>query len=104
MENRQLIQRLTQSASAAQPLLDAYTRQSYLDNGLRGGFRCLFPAASACICLGASTAIWNAITAAWCQTPRIQKAMAISDMLQNRRTDLFFDPTLGSRNIRYFLT
>lgn len=105
-ENRQLIQRLTQSAftATAHPVLDAYTRQSYLDNGLRGGFSVPVPGGIRLHLFGRKHGDlerdYNNFLVP--DTPYSEGDGNWRDMLQNRRTDLFFDPSLGSRNIRYF--
>ncbi len=104
--NRQLVQGLMARAftATAHPLLDAYSRQCYLDNGLRGGFSVQVPGGAHLHLYGRKHGdLERDYNDFFLQaTPYSQGNGDFRDMLQNRRTDLFFDPALGSRNIRYF--
>jgi hypothetical protein len=104
--NRQLVHGLTQRAftATALPIFDAYARQCYLDNGLRGGFSTSVPGGAHLHLYGRKHGDlerdYNDFLLL--DTPYSEGNGDFRDLLQNRRTDLFFDPTLGSRNIRYF--
>lgn len=104
--NRQLIESLGARAftATAHPLFDAYSRQCYLDNGLRGGFSVKAPGGAHLHLYGRKHGdLERDYNDFFLQdTPYSEGNGNFRDMLQNRRTDLFFDPALGSRNIRYF--
>ena len=104
--NRRLVEDLTQRAftATAFPQFDAYARQCYLDNGLRGGFSMRAPGGAHLHLYGRKHGDlerdYNDFFLL--DTPYSEGNGDFRDMLQNRRTDLFFDPALGSRNIEYF--
>ncbi len=104
--NRQLVQGLTQRAftATAHPLFDAYSRQCYLDNGLRGGFSITAPGGAQLHLYGRKHGdLERDYNDFFLQdSPFSEGNGDFRDMLQNRRTDLFFDPSVGARNIRYF--
>ena len=104
--NRGLIDDITRRAfsATAQPLFDAHVRQCYLDNGLRGGFSTQVPG-GACLYLfgrkhGDLERDYNDFLLQ--DTPYSEGNGDFRDVLQNRRMDLFFDPSLDAKNIRYF--
>lgn len=105
-ENRQLVRALTQRALSctAHPLFDAYVRQCYLDNGLRGGFSVQAPGGAHLHLYGRKHGdLERDYNDFFLQdTPYSEGNGNFRDMLQNRRTDMYFDPALNSRNIRYF--
>ena len=106
--NRGLVRNLTQRAftATAFPLFDAYSSQCYLDNGLRGGFSVRTPGGAHLHLYGRKHGdLERDYNDFFLQdTPYSEGNGDFRDMLQNRRTDLYFDPALGSRNIRYFFT
>lgn len=106
--NQGLVQGLTRRAfsATAHPLFDAYTRQCYLDNGLRGGFSQAVPGGAHLHLYGRKHGdLERDYNDFFLQdTPFSEGNGDFRDMLQNRRTDLFFDPAVGTRNIRYFFS
>ncbi len=104
--NRRLVSDLTQRAfsATAHPLFDAHVRQCYLDNGLRGGFAVLAPGGARLHLYGRKHGDlerdYNDFLVP--DTPYSEGNGDFRDMLQNRRTDLFFDPALCGSNIRHF--
>jgi hypothetical protein len=104
--NRRLIESITQAAftATAHPLFDAHARQSYLDNGLRGGFPMQVPGGARVYLFGRKHGDlerdYNDFLLM--DTPFSEGNGDFRDVLQNRRLDLFFDPALDAKNIRYF--
>ncbi|MGZ4978760.1 MAG: hypothetical protein ACXV8O_16570 [Methylobacter sp.] len=104
--NRQLIERITQRifTSTAKPLFDAHARQCYLDNGLRGGFPTQVPGGAQLYLFGRKHGDlerdYNDFLLQ--DTPYSEGNGDFRDVLQNRRMDVFFDPALDDKNIRYF--
>lgn len=104
--NRSLIDGITQRAfsATAQPLFDAHVRQCFLDNGLRGGFSTQVPGGAHLYLFGRKHGDlerdYNDFLLQ--DTPYSEGNGDFRDVLQNRRMDLFFDPALDSKNIRYF--
>jgi hypothetical protein len=104
--NRRLVETITQRAftATAQPLFDAHVRQSYLDNGLRGGFPTAVPGGARLHLFGRKHGDlerdYNDFLLA--DAPFSEGNGDFRDVLQNRRMDLFFDPAVDARNIRYF--
>lgn len=105
-ENRALVHGLMQRAftATALPAFDAYAQQCYLDNGLRGGFSMAVPGGARLHLYGRKHGDverdYNDFLVQ--DTPYSEGNGDFRDMLQNRRTDLFFDPLVGTRNVRYF--
>lgn len=105
-ENRELVHGLMQRAftATALPEFDAYAQQCYLDNGLRGGFSMPVPGGARLHLYGRKHGDverdYNDFLVQ--DTPYSEGNGDFRDMLQNRRTDLFFDPQVGARNVRYF--
>ncbi len=105
-ENRALVHGLMQRAftATAMPEFDAYAQQCYLDNGLRGGFSMAVPGGARLHLYGRKHGDverdYNDFLVQ--DTPYSEGNGDFRDMLQNRRTDLFFDPLVGTRNVRYF--
>ncbi|MFI3186283.1 MAG: hypothetical protein QX198_09925 [Methylococcaceae bacterium] len=104
--NRRLVEGITARAftATANPLFDAHAKQCYLDNGLRGGFPVVVPG-GACVYLfgrkhGDLERDYNDFLLQ--DTPFSEGNGDFRDVLQNRRMDLFFDPALDDKNIRYF--
>jgi hypothetical protein len=104
--NRDVINTLTQRAftATAQPLFDAYARQCYLDNGLRGGFSVAVPGGARLHLYGRKHGdLERDYNDFLLQDSRFSQGNGdFRDVLQNRRTDIFFDPALDARNIHYF--
>ncbi|MGZ8233310.1 hypothetical protein [Methylobacter tundripaludum] len=104
--NRQLIEGITQRifTATAKPLFDAHARQCYLDNGLRGGFPREVPGGAPLYLFGRKHGDlerdYNDFLLQ--DTPFSEGNGDFRDVLQNRRMDLFFDPALDAKNIRYF--
>ena len=105
-ENADLLQDLTSTAFSATglPILDAYARQSFLDNGLRGGFPRTIPGGRTIYLFGRKHGDperdYNDFFLQ--DSPWSEGNGDFRDMLQNRRVDLFFNPDVGDRNLRYF--
>ncbi|HRY78665.1 MAG TPA: hypothetical protein P5154_07875, partial [Candidatus Izemoplasmatales bacterium] len=108
-ENRLLHEQLMDAVctKTAEPLLDAYFRQCYLDNVLRGGKPLLFPTADGPVGYhiysrkhGDLERDYNFFTL----EPSFysQGNGNFRDVLQNRRNDVFFEPRLGDANITQF--
>jgi len=106
--NRRLIDNIAQKAftATAQPLFDAHARQCYLDNGLRGGFPSQVPGGAQLYLFGRKHGDlerdYNDFLLQ--DTPYSEGNGDFRDVLQNRRMDLFFDPALDTKNIRYFFS
>ncbi|WP_031438254.1 hypothetical protein [Methylobacter tundripaludum] len=104
--NRRLIEGITQRIFTAttKPLFDAHARQCYLDNGLRGGFPREVPGGAQLYLFGRKHGDlerdYNDFLLQ--DTPFSEGNGDFRDVLQNRRMDLFFDPALDDKNIRYF--
>jgi hypothetical protein len=104
--NRRLLEEVAQPAftATAHPLFDAHVRQCYLDNGLRGGFPMAVPGGARLYLFGRKHGDlerdYNDFLLQ--DTPFSEGNGDFRDVLQNRRLDLFFDPALDARNIRYF--
>jgi hypothetical protein len=104
--NRGLISDISQRAftATALPLFDAHARQCYLDNGLRGGFSMPVPGGAHLYLFGRKHGDlerdYNDFLLQ--DTPYSEGNGDFRDVLQNRRVDLFFDPALDAKNIRYF--
>jgi len=104
--NRRLIEDITQRifTATAKPLFDAHARQCYLDNGLRGGFSMPVPGGAQLYLFGRKHGDlerdYNDFLLQ--DTPFSEGNGDFRDVLQNRRMDVFFDPALDDKNIRYF--
>lgn len=104
--NRGLIEGITQRifTATAKPLFDAHARQCYLDNGLRGGFPTQVPGGARLYLFGRKHGDlerdYNDFLLQ--DTPFSEGNGDFRDVLQNRRMDLFFEPALDAKNIRYF--
>jgi len=104
--NRRLVEDITQKAftATAKPMFDAHVGQSYLDNGLRGGFPKVVPGGAQLYLFGRKHGDlerdYNDFLLQ--DTPFSEGNGDFRDVLQNRRMDLFFDPALDAKNIRYF--
>ena len=104
--NQTLIANISQRAFTltAKPLLDAHIQQSYLDNGLRGGFSQKVPGGPLLYCFGRKHGDlerdYNDFLLQ--DSPYSEGNGDFRDVLQNRRMDLFFEPALDAKNIRYF--
>jgi len=104
--NRRLVADLSRRAFTltARPLFDAHVRQSYLDNGLRGGFPTEVPGGAELYLFGRKHGDlerdYNDFLLQ--DTPFSEGNGDFRDVLQNRRVDLFFAPGLDAKNIRYF--
>jgi hypothetical protein len=104
--NRQLLETISQRAftATAKPLFDAHAKQCYLDNGLRGGFSMPVPGGKRLYLFGRKHGDlerdYNDFLLQ--DTPYSEGNGDFRDVLQNRRMDVFFDPDLDAKNIRYF--
>ncbi|MDO9271233.1 MAG: hypothetical protein Q7T96_19175 [Methylobacter sp.] len=104
--NRRLVEGITQRifTATAKPLFDAHARQCYLDNGLRGGFSKEVPGGAQLYLFGRKHGDlerdYNDFLLQ--DTPFSEGNGDFRDVLQNRRMDVFFDPALDAKNIRYF--
>lgn len=109
-EARQLAKALTQTVETktAHPYFDAYLKQSYLDNGLRGGFPVIFENKK-------NRQVFYLYSRKHGDLERDYNFFSISptfysqgngnyrDMNQNRRLDVLFDPRIEDYNIRQFV-
>jgi len=104
--NRRLIEGITQRifTATAQPLFDAHARQCYLDNGLRGGFPTKVPGGAQLYLFGRKHGdLERDYNDFLLQDTQFSEGNGdFRDVLQNRRMDLFFEPGLDAKNIRYF--
>jgi len=104
--NRCLVAGLASRAftATAYPLFDAAARQCYLDNGLRGGFSMAVPGGARLHLFGRKHGdLERDYNDFLLQDSVFSEGNGdFRDMLQNRRTDVFFDPGLDAKNIRYF--
>lgn len=106
IRNRELIDALYRRAftATAKPLFDQHAQQCYLDNGLRGGFPTSVPGRQILYLFGRKHGDlerdYNDFLLQ--DTPYSEGNGDFRDVLQNRRVDVFFEPALGDRNIRYF--
>lgn len=104
--NRQLLQNLRDRAftATALPLFDGHVQQCYLDNGLRGGFPSTVPGGALLYLFGRKHGDlerdYNDFLLQ--DTPYSEGNGDFRDVLQNRRVDLFFQPALADKNIRFF--
>ena len=104
--NRALIDHISQRAftATANPLFDGHVRQCYLDNGLRGGFSQSVPGGARLYLFGRKHGDlerdYNDFLLQ--DSPYSEGNGDFRDVLQNRRLDVFFDPALDAKNIRYF--
>jgi len=104
--NRRLIDDIAQKAftATAKPLFDTHAQQCYLDNGLRGGFPSQVPGGAPLYLFGRKHGDlerdYNDFLLQ--DTPYSEGNGDFRDVLQNRRMDVFFNPALDAKNIRYF--
>lgn len=104
--NRRLVDDISRRAftCTAQPHFDAHVQQCYLDNGLRGGFPMPVPGGRYLYLYGRKHGDlerdYNDFLLQ--DTPYSEGNGDFRDVLQNRRLDLFFEPALDVKNIRYF--
>ena len=105
-ENRRLVESLTLAAytATAYPIFDAYARQCFLDNGMRGGFSVAVPGGKHLYLFGRKHGDlerdYNDFLLQ--DSPYSEGNGDFRDVLQNRRMDVFFAPALGAKNIYYF--
>ncbi|RMF85864.1 MAG: hypothetical protein D6744_00645, partial [Planctomycetota bacterium] len=109
-ESRALLRDLTDAAltCSESPLLDAYARQNYLDNVLRGGVPMVFPSRNGPTPLhlyarrhGDLERDYNDFVLS--PTPLSTGPGNYRDICQNRRSDVWFYPRIGSLEIRTFV-
>lgn len=91
----------------ANPIFDAYCKQTFLDNSLRGGVPVFFEDGEACAPFylysrkhGDPEREYNAFSLG--SEYYAQGNGNYRDVIQNRRSDVLFFPKLGSENIRTF--
>ncbi len=110
-KSRRLIQSMTQPAFmvSSEPCLDAYTRQNYLDNILRGGVPELLPSKSGPTLLhlysrrhGDAERDYNFFDLPAC--PMSSGEGNYRDICQNRRSDIWFYPEVWDAEIRMFVS
>ena len=110
-QSRQLIQSLTQPAFmvSSLPQLDAYARQNYLDNVLRGGIPLALPSKSGPTLLhlysrrhGDAERDYNFFDLPAC--PLSSGEGNYRDICQNQRSDVWFYPDVLDREIRMFVS
>lgn len=108
-EDRELIEELTLGnfICSQEPALDLYTRQNYLDNGLRGGFPITLEGES-------SRSAFYVYARKHGDLERDYNHFSLSpskysqgnanyrDVNQNRRNDLFFNPDVRDDNLAHF--
>lgn len=110
-EARQLVEELTKGihTKSGFPEFDAYCRQTFLDNGLRGGFPVILPENEEPRIVyhlfsrkhGDLERDYNLFTLT--PEPFSQGNGNFRDINQNRRNDVFFEPRVGDFNIRTFV-
>lgn len=104
--NRRLIEGISRRAytATANPLFDAYVKQCYLDNGMRGGFSMAVPGGKHLYLFGRKHGDlerdYNDFLLQ--ASPYSEGNGDFRDVLQNRRMDVFFDPAQEAKNIHYF--
>jgi len=107
-ENAALIDNITRKALTvtALPAFNGYARQTYLDNGLRGGFSTPVPGGASLYLFGRKHGDlerdYNDFLVQ--DTFYSEGNGDFRDVAQNRRCELFFNPSLGERNVRYFFS
>jgi len=108
-EDRDLINKLTQGnfICSQEPTLNLYTRQNYLDNGLRGGFPVTLEGAD-------NRSAFHLYSRKHGDLERDYNHFSLSpstysqgngnfrDVNQNRRNDLFFNPDVRDNNVIHF--
>jgi len=109
VESQNLTEKLTQHnlICSAEPALDHYVRQNFLDNCMRGGFPYTLAGDKNRSTLylysrkhGDMERDYNEFRLM--PTQFSQGNGNFRDINQNRRSDLFFNPVLGKENVRYF--
>ncbi len=104
--NRLLLENITQRAftATANPLFDAYAKQCYLDNGMRGGFSMKVPGDKHLYVFGRKHGdLERDYNNFLVQDSAYSEGNGdFRDVLQNRRLDVFFDPAQDAKNIHYF--
>lgn len=107
--NRELVDSLTARnfIHSNEPLLDQYARQNFLDNVLRGGFPYTLKGQQDQTTLHLYSRRHGDLERDYNDyriTPSAysQGNGAYRDINQNRRSDLFFNPDVGSRNLTHF--
>jgi hypothetical protein len=110
-QSRQLIRSITQPAFmvSSKPQLDAYTRQNYLDNILRGGAPKVMPSISGPTLIhlysrrhGDAERDYNYFDLPAC--PLSSGEGNYRDICQNRRSDIWFYPEVWDQEIRMFVS
>ncbi|BCG61096.1 cellobiose phosphorylase [Paenibacillus sp. URB8-2] len=110
-EAAELAEHLTDDmhTSTSSPLFDAYCRQSYLDNVLRGGYPILFGK-------GKEAKVYHLFSRKHGDLERDYNFFSLApeyysqgngnfrDMNQNRRNDVFFNPDSGAFNVYMFFS
>lgn len=120
-----LTQQLTDviDTHTAEPLFDAYCRQTFLDNVIRGGWpvtwesrAALHPEQNAVESKNAYTRVYHLYSRKHGDLERDYNAFALAaeyysqgngnyrDVNQNRRNDVFFNPRIGDFNVRMFMS
>lgn len=108
-QDRDLIEQLTQGSfiCSQESILDLYTRQNYLDNGLRGGFPITLEGEASRSAFymyarkhGDLERDYNHFSLS--PTKYSQGNANYRDVNQNRRNDLFFNPDVRDDNVDHF--
>ena len=108
VEARELAMHLTEGISthSAFPLFDAYSRQTYLDNILRGGFPLVLGGKHVCHIYSRKHGDIERDYNYFVLSPEYfsQGNGNYRDIIQNRRNDVFFESRAGLANIRLFMS
>jgi hypothetical protein len=107
--NQILVDTLTQHSliCSAEPALDLYARQNFLDNAMRGGFPLTFQGSSSHTTLHLFSRKHGDLERDYndfrlMPTPCSQGNGNFRDINQNRRCDLFFNPDVAEANVEHF--
>lgn len=105
-ENRGLIRRITRRAftRTSEDVFNAYAEQCFLDNGLRGGFSIQAPGGAVLYLFGRKHGdLERDYNEFLVQDTFFSEGNGdFRDVLQNRRCELFFNPAVADRNVKYF--
>ncbi|MBI4397151.1 MAG: hypothetical protein HY548_08655 [Elusimicrobia bacterium] len=107
-ENERLISGITKRVLTvtSHDKLNEYTRQSFLDNLLRGGLSVQAPGGALLYLYGRKHGdLERDYNEFFLQDTHFSEGNGdFRDVAQNRRCELFFNPAVGDRNIRYFFS
>ncbi len=107
-ENARMIRGISSRAFTATShgILNEYARQSFLDNLLRGGLSVQVPGGPILYLFGRKHGdLERDYNEFFLQDSTFSEGNGdFRDVLQNRRCELFFNPAVGDRNIKYFFS